>query len=126
MRLLLDTQVFLWSLADDPRLGRATRDLIRTRENDVFVSAVSLWEIAITVSLGKLDCNVSDVRSAIPLSGFQELPLTGRHAERVANLPWHHRDPFDRMLVAQALVEPLRLVTADRGLMPYGDVVMPL
>jgi PIN domain nuclease of toxin-antitoxin system len=119
--LLLDTQVVLWVLADHRRLSREARRLIDTHQ--VLVSAASIWEIAIKASLRKLDADAAVVREAIGPSGFDELPVTGAHAARVAALPGHHRDPFDRLLVAQAQIEGLVLLTADTQLQPYGGLV---
>lgn len=107
---------------DSPSLPKDARTFIRDPENDVFVSAVSLWEIWLKESLGKLTlpANFAEQLAAEP---FQRLPLTGTHARQVALLAWHHRDPFDRMLVAQAQVEELMLLTADAMLAPYGAFV---
>lgn len=120
-RLLLDTQIVLWALAGHRRLPREARRLIQA--HDAVVSAASIWEIAIKVSIGELDADPDAVRLALDPSGFEELPVTGEHAARVALLPPHHRDPFDRLLVAQALVEGLTLLTADAQLAPYGSFV---
>ena len=120
-RLLLDTQVVLWALAGNRRLSGEARRLINKHES--FVSAASIWEIAIKAALGKLDADPEAVRQALDPSGFGELPVTGEHAASVARLPAHHRDPFDRLLVAQSLVENLVLVTADAQLAPYGGLV---
>lgn len=119
--LLLDTQVALWALAGHRRLTREARRLIDS--NDVVVSAASIWEIAIKTALGKLDADPAEVRDALEPSGFSELAVTGEHAARVATLPAHHRDPFDRLLVAQSLVEGLVLLTADAQLARYGRSV---
>jgi PIN domain nuclease of toxin-antitoxin system len=120
-RLLLDTQVVLWALAGHRRLPREARRLID--DHEAIVSAASIWEIAIKVSIGKLEADPAAVRLALEPSGFDELPVTGEHAARVALLPTHHRDPFDRMLVAQCLVEGLVLLTVDGQLAPYGALV---
>jgi PIN domain nuclease of toxin-antitoxin system len=118
---LLDTQIALWALAGHRRLAREARRLIET--NHVVVSAASIWEIAIKTAIGKLDADPAEVRNALAPSGFGELPVTGEHAARVATLPAHHRDPFDRLLVAQSLVEGLTLLTADVQLARYGGSV---
>jgi PIN domain nuclease of toxin-antitoxin system len=120
-RCLLDTQVALWALAGHRRLPREARRLIES--HDVVVSAASIWEIAIKASIGKLEADPSAVRLALEPSGFDELPVTGEHAARVASLPRHHRDPFDRLLVAQSMVEGLVLLTSDAQLARYGDFV---
>lgn len=121
MRVLLDTQLVLWAMAEPQKLPLAARREIE--EAQVFVSAASLWEIAIKAGLGKLTIEPEIIRAAIVPSGFDELPVTGAHAARVKALPWHHRDHFDRLLVAQALAEPLILLTVDRMLAAYGDGV---
>jgi PIN domain nuclease of toxin-antitoxin system len=120
-RLLLDTQVVLWALAGNRRLSGEARRLINKHES--FVSAASIWEIAIKAALGKLGADPEAVRQALDPSGFGELPVTGEHAATVARLPAHHRDPFDRLLVSQSLVENLVLLTADAQLAPYGGLV---
>jgi PIN domain nuclease of toxin-antitoxin system len=102
MRLLLDTHIFLWFLADSKQLSESARRRI-AEADEVFVSAASIWEIAIKVGIGKLDTNIDDVVAGIEASGFEELPVLSRHAVLVASLPAVHRDPFDRLLVAQAM-----------------------
>lgn len=123
MRLLLDTHVFLWSVTDDRKLTQAARKLILDAD-DVFVSSASIWEASIKAGLGKLDVDVDLLVSEIEASGFSELPVRAVHAAMVRNLPDIHRDPFDRLLVAQALSEPLRLVTSDGHLSKYTDLVI--
>ena len=120
-RLLLDTQVVLWALGGHRRLSREARRLIEAA--DVLVSAASIWEIAIKASVGRLDADPAAVSAALAPSGFGELPVTAEHAVRVASLPQHHRDPFDRLLVAQSLVEGLVLLTSDSQLTRYGNLV---
>ena len=117
MNLLLDTHVLIW-WDEGQRLSAAARQAIQEAEA-VYVSAASAWEIAIKIALGRLRPSRT-VHQAAADSGFLELPITFAHAERVASLPPHHRDPFDRMLVAQAEVEELVLVTRDRAFGPYG------
>jgi len=121
MRLLLDTHLFIWAITGSSRLKPA-RDLILSAEV-VFVSAASIWEIAIKAGLGKIKGDPGEMVAAIESSGFLELPVTARHAARVATLPNYHSDPFDRLLIAQAVSEPLLLLTADRMLAQYSDVV---
>lgn len=119
-RLLLDTHVWLWWQADDARLGGETRRAVQ-RASEVRFSAASAWEIAIKVSLGKLKLpKNADVDAALAASGFLTLPVEIAHAEDVRRLPPLHGDPFDRMLVAQARMEGLTLVTADAQLAAYG------
>ena len=118
-RLLLDTHVLLRALADAPDLAPAIRDAITDSANEVFVSAASVWEIAIKRALGKLHAP-DGMASVIEESGFAELVVTSFHAEQAGGLPMHHRDPFDRMLVAQAQAEGLSIVTADSRIPLYG------
>jgi PIN domain nuclease of toxin-antitoxin system len=119
VNLLLDTHALLWWLSDDPRLGASARDAIADTDNLVHVSAVSLWEITIKQGLGKLDLP-ADFEEALTAQGFRELPMKWEHARQNRSLPWLHRDPFDRMLVAQAQVEQLTLVTDDREIREYA------
>ena len=123
MRLLLDTHILLWWLADSPSLPGRARELIADPGNTVFVSAVSLWEIRLKESLGKLKVP-SDFEARLAGESFESLPLLAAHTRSVASLPWHHRDPFDRMLIAQAQVTGLKLVTADEAAAAYGDSVV--
>lgn len=122
MRLLLDTHIFLWAIRDDRRLSKSTRSKIQ-RADEVYISSASLWEITIKMKLKKLDVDPKQLINAIMESGFIELPITGRHAIMTAELPDIHRDPFDRILVAQAICEPLTLITADVNLEEYSDLV---
>jgi PIN domain nuclease of toxin-antitoxin system len=121
VRVLLDTHPLLWALSAPARLPPAARRLIQGA--DVYVSAASIWEISIKAALGKLTADPNEVLAALEPAGFLSLPVTGDHAARVASLPPLHRDPFDRLLVAQALTEPMRLVTNDPWLGRYGDIV---
>ncbi|MXX68187.1 MAG: type II toxin-antitoxin system VapC family toxin [Gemmatimonadales bacterium] len=120
MRLLLDTHVFLWWVSDWDRIAEPTREAISDPGNEVFVSAVSGWEIGTKKAKGRLTApdNLADV---VEKKRFAHLPLTFKHAERAATLPPHHRDPFDRMLIAQAQAERLVLVTRDARI-PLYDV----
>lgn len=122
MRLLLDTHIFIWAVTDSPKLSHEARRQILAAD-EVYVSAASIWEIAIKSGLGKIEGDVVQMVSAIEGSGFLELPVTADHAARVADLPLHHRDPFDRLLVAQAMTEPLTLLTTDNVLSRYTDLV---
>jgi PIN domain nuclease of toxin-antitoxin system len=122
LRLLLDTHLLLWWLESSPSLSARARETIRDPENTVFVSAVSLWEIWLKQSLGKLRLPV-DFTERLAAEPFESLPLMASHARQVGRLPWHHRDPFDRVLVAQAQVEKLVLLTADEALTAYGAAV---
>jgi PIN domain nuclease of toxin-antitoxin system len=125
MRLLLDTQVFVWITQDNPRLSKAAKALVLDA-SEVFVSAASIWEIAIKARLGKIDADPQRMAQAIAESGFSELPITAQHAAGVEQLADHHKDPFDCLLVAQALAEPLRLVSADHQLAKYSDLVIQI
>ena len=123
MRLLLDTHTFLWFVWDDPQLSLTAKSAIESQENEIYLSAVSPWEVSIKVSTGKLsigqeveayfDEHLS--RNLITL-----LPISLAHVGRVAVLPFHHKDPFDRLLIAQSLTEPLQLVSADTMFDRYG------
>ena len=122
-RLLLDTHVLLWWLGDDHRLGEQARLAIADPANEAVVSAVSGWEIAIKRGLGKLKAP-PDLEVHVKAQGFTLLPMTFGHAEQVASLPPLHRDPFDRMLVAQAKAEGLVLVTQDARIKSYDVAVL--
>lgn len=122
MKILLDTHCWLWGLAEPERLGRAARALIADPANDLFLSAASSWEIAIKAGLGKLRLPEPPWRYVphrLATQGITALAVEHAHALQVAALPHHHRDPFDRLLVAQAQVEGLTLLTADRALEAY-------
>ena len=119
MRLLLDSHTLLWWLSDVPRLGRIAYDAIESPSNEVFVSAVSMWELGVKRRKGQLDAP-DDLVSIVEQRGFTPLPLSLFHAEQATNLPMHHHDPFDRMLVAQAQAEGLTIVTTDDALRRYG------
>ena len=121
-QLLLDTHAFIWWRENNSRLGADARRRIASA-SIVFISVASAWEAAIKVTLGKLRLPES-FEAGVAASRFDKLPIAFRHAEAVATLPRHHNDPFDRMLVAQAIAERLTLVTHDRRFAPYGiDIV---
>ena len=122
MKILLDTHLILWWLTNAPLLSTEARGLISDPANTLFVSAVSLWEIWLKVSVGKLRLP-TDFEMRLAAESFENLPLTSAQSRLVAELPWHHRDPFDRMLVAQAQHESLVFLTADRHVAAYGDFV---
>lgn len=130
MRLLLDTHIALWLTYDSRKLSPAMRELVESSENTCFASAASVWEIAVKHAIRRRSGDLAiEVSGSEALSNFQSvglaiLPITGAHAAMVDSLPRHHRDPFDRLLVAQALAEPLRLVTADKALAIYGEIVI--
>ena len=122
MRLLLDTNTFLWAISDDPKLGPRSRELITHQAAAVFLSHVSLWEIAIKHALARTHMPLS-AREAIPWaeqSGLEFLPIHLTHLLALEQLPLHHRDPFDRLLVAQAISGPFTLVSADGVFSAYG------
>ena len=125
MRLLLDTNIVLFALAGDGRLPAAAAAAIR-EASALHVSAASIWEMSIKVSLGKLALDLDRMLAVLAATGVARLDITHAHARAVFDLPPIHRDPFDRMLVAQALCEPLRLLTADRALAAYGGIVLPV
>ncbi len=123
MRLLLDTHIFYWSFYNPGKLPKKAVSTIR-KADAVFVSSASIWEMAIKVRLGKMTGDPHDLAVHIEDARFQELPVWSRHAELVATLPAHHNDPFDRLLIAQAISEPLHLLTADAQLKPYTELVI--
>jgi PIN domain nuclease of toxin-antitoxin system len=123
VRLLLDTNIALWIATGRRGLAPTTRQLI-DQAGAVLVSAVTVWEIGIKVALGKLDVDMDDVINDFTASGFEKLPVTWEHGRAVRDLPDLHRDPFDRLLIAQAIVEPLHLVTSDQGLARYSELVI--
>lgn len=119
MNLLLDTHVLLWWLADDAALDDTPRAAIADGANVVYVSAATVWEIAIKRSLGKLSVP-DDLPTVLETEGFRKLSITWEHAFRTEGLPNIHRDPFDRVLIAQCLVEGLTMVSSDRHIARYG------
>ena len=124
MRLLLDTHVLVWCLSGDRRLPPATAELIRNPATDVYFSAVSLWEVAIKSVLGKMRADANAMLKYLVDEGFKELPVMARHTVATVTLPMHHRDPFDRLLVAQSRLESLRLLTDDKIMALYGEPVV--
>ena len=121
MRLLPDTHILLWTIAESRRLSAAARALIGEPDNELTFSSVSLWEVAIKAGRGRDDfrIDVSSLRRSLFDNGYAELPMTGAHAAALAGLPAIHRDPFDRMLVAQAIVEGFTLLTSDPMVAKY-------
>lgn len=125
MRILLDTHVLLWAVGDSERLPETARKWLEDSSNEVFFSAASLWEIAIKAALGREDFQVdpAQILEVMPETGFSELPVNALHAAEVSRLPAIHKDPFDRLLVAQSKVEPMLLLTNDDLLVQYSDNV---
>jgi PIN domain nuclease of toxin-antitoxin system len=125
MRLLLDTHLLLWALAEPARLSNQMRQIIVNPENEVLFSAASIWEVAFKTNLGRPGFTVRPERVATEAitRGFAELAVQWRAAAAVADLPLHHKDPFDRIIVAQAMTEPAYLYTVDRKLERYSPVV---
>lgn len=121
MRLLLDTHVALWAIADSPQLSQKIRKLILDPGNEIIVSAASVWEISIKHSLarGNMPISGEEALQYFRAAGYQLLPISAEHAALVETLPPHHADPFDRILLAQAIHEPLRLLTHDAAMARY-------
>lgn len=121
MKLLLDTQLLLWAASEPARLKVATRRLLEDPRHELLFSAASIWEVSIKASLGRddFDADPRVLRRGLLDNGYAELPVTGAHAAAVLDLPSHHRDPFDRLLVAQAQVEGITLLTADATVARY-------
>lgn len=123
MRVLLDTHAFLWFIDDSPQLSAAAKAVIADGSNDVVLSVASLWEMAIKISLGKLSISGpfgSYISHQLTANTIGLLPISLEHVAAVASLPFHHRDPFDRLLIAQALIEQIPLLSTDSSLDAYG------
>lgn len=123
MKLLLDTHIILWWLMEDKRLTPNLFDAIADPENMIYISAASVWEITIKKQLGKLKCP-DNLIEVIAQSDFIELPINFKHSETIAKLPEHHKDPFDRMLIAQAYCEQLILLSNDTKMLNYNIPIM--
>jgi PIN domain nuclease of toxin-antitoxin system len=123
MRILLDTHIFYWLFYEQHKLPSAARAILDDAEA-VYVSAVSFWEIAIKVRVGKLKADIPELLSSLEAANLLELPVLARHTPIVSILPLHHADPFDRLLVAQAMTEPLHLLTVDPQLKQYSELVI--
>lgn len=123
MRLLIDTQIFIWAVMDSKHLHQNVREMM-LNSTDIFVSAASIWEIAIKSKIGRLEGDPKEFVSAIEQSGFKEIAISARHAAIVYDLPLYHNDPFDRLLIAQTISEPFRLLTSDSLLGKYSDLVI--
>ena len=123
IKFLLDTNVLLWYFWGSDRID-TIKELIASEEADVFISVVSLWEILIKVRAGKLNVDLDELRSFVKKHAFSELPITGDYIKAYLELPSLHRDPFDHMLLAQAITCPMRLITGDSQLAAYSSLVM--
>ncbi len=122
MRLLLDTHCLLWAIAEPERLGKKARSLIDDQDNELYLSTASLFEISVKHSLGKLSLPAKPrdyLPSRLDRMAVHELAVSSHHAYKVADLPWHHRDPFDRLIIAQSIVERLPVLTADEQIFAY-------
>ncbi len=126
MRLLLDTHIALWAIIDSPHLSVQARNLILDPANSIHISVASVWEIAIKHMLGRGGMPISGTQAAVhfQVAGYTELPVVNAHIAMLETLPPHHTDPFDRLLVAQALAEPLRLLTQDASVSRYSDSII--
>lgn len=125
MKLLLDTHLLLWTAGDPGRLSGAARALIEDPENELIFSAASLWEVAIKGGLGRADFHVDSriLRRCLHDNGYSELPITSEHAVAIDSLPLIHKDPFDRILIAQAIVEGITLLTTDSLVFKYSGPI---
>jgi PIN domain nuclease of toxin-antitoxin system len=123
VRLLLDTHAFLWWMDGSPALRQAARAAIEDPQNDVILSVASLWELTIKIALGKLTFP-ADLETTLGKEGFGVLPITFAHLRALATLPPLHKDPFDRMLIAQSRADGLAIVTADPAFVPYGPEIV--
>ena len=120
MKVLLDTHALLWWLADDDQIGIQARDLIADPGNNILISVASLWEIVVKVRVGKLEADIEEISEAIELDGFTLLTINPAHLRTLAGLPMHHRDPFDHLLIAQAIAEEAIFLSADQNTSKYS------
>jgi len=125
VKLLLDSHVFLWWLAGDRKLRAGPRQAMADPTSIVYVSAATIWELSLKAAIGKLDLDGADLVEEIAENDFVELPMTARHSLAAAYLPHHHEDPFDRMLIAQAQIEGLTIVTKDLAFRAYEVSILP-
>ena len=126
MKFLLDTHTFLWFISGDNLLSKRAKDAIESAESHSYLSIASLWEIGIKTRLNKLNIGMpfKDLKKQIDKNGFEILPVLFSHIEIISELPVHHQDPFDRILIAQAIVEPMRLLTHDEVMTRYSDTIV--
>jgi PIN domain nuclease of toxin-antitoxin system len=122
MRLLLDTHILLWWVTGDRRLSKSLANTLASPENDVAVSAASIWEIAIKRSLGRIEVDLDELLSSMTADGFTELPVRFAHSLSLESLPRHRDDPFDRILIAQSVADGRRLVTKDEAILGYAGI----
>jgi PIN domain nuclease of toxin-antitoxin system len=125
VKVLLDSHAFLWWLAENPKLSVEARQVVADPSSIVHVSAATIWELSIKAALGKLDLGDADLVEEIQANDFVELPMTARHSLAAGALPRHHEDPFDRMLIAQARIEGLTIITRDPAFRAYGAAILP-
>lgn len=121
---MLDTHALIWAIADHPKLGKRARAVIADRNNDVLFSVVSIWEILIKVRVGKLHLDWRKLAGAAGEAGFQRIDVGTDHMEALDALPFHHGDPFDHLILAQAIAEGARIVTSDQNMMRYDIPIM--
>jgi PIN domain nuclease of toxin-antitoxin system len=119
VKILLDTHALLWWLTDDGRLGRQARELVEDSGNDVLISMVSLWEIAVKTRVGKLEADIRQITDAVQQDGFALLDIRVAHLLTLVGLPLHHRDPFDHLLIAQAITEDATFMSEDHNIAEY-------
>ena len=126
MRLLIDTHILIWFLEGNNLLSKSRRQIVADSQNDVFVSIASLWEIAIKISVGKLNLvnPITDVVNQIGIENIEILPISPEHTLQVSVLPFHHRDPFDRIIICQSKVENLKIMTDDGEFGSYGVKIL--
>ena len=122
MRLLLDTHILLWWITRDRKLSKTLAATLASSDNDIAVSAASIWEIAIKRMLGRIDVELDELIASIAADGFAELPIRFAHSQKLASLPRRHDDPFDRLLIAQAIADGRRLVTKDAAILGYAGI----
>ena len=120
MKVLLDTHALLWWLANDDQIGIQARDLIADPGNNILISVASLWEIVVKVRVGKLEADIEEISEAIELDGFTLLTINPAHLRTLAGLPMHHRDPFDHLLIAQAIAEEAIFLSEDQNTSKYS------
>ncbi len=123
MKFLLDTHILIWSLQNNNHLSQQMREIINNIDNEIYVSAASIWEIAIKSSINKLNLSVEKVVGTLHDSDYFPLPITFSHAAKITQLPYYHNDPFDRILIAQTIVENMLFLTNDKTLEEYSPLV---